>query len=231
MPLNRQAGALFPADHQFVLADQFADVFETDRGFVDRHAMLFRHGVNQVRSSDTAGHPSFQFADTDQVIQQQGDDVIGFDVAAVGINDAETVGIAVSGQTKPDIGIFLDQRNEIGNVSFGWLGRVSAKVRIGAVIDHGVWYAALTQWLFQITASGSIHRIERHLPQPADHIKIDLLLQGFQVLFAGIDNIQQTLLLCCLKGKFIIAGRSKHPVGTLFDIAGGFRKGRTSPGR
>ena len=231
MPPDRQTGALFAADDQLVLADQFTDVLETDRRFIDRHAMLLRHGIDQVRGRDTAGHAPFQLADPDQIIQQQGDDVVGLDITAVGIQDTETVGIAIGGKTELDIGIIFDQRDEIGDMRLGRLGRMSAKIGVEMIIDDGIGDAALAERFVQIAARGSVQRVERNLSQAADASKSTFCSRDFQVV-AGRGSIDSSspCRAGIIKRKLLVAACSQHRIGAPLDLTGGFRQRRTTPG-
>jgi hypothetical protein len=58
---------------------------------------MIRHGVHQVRSGDAAAEAAGNLADFDQVVGEQSEDVIRLDPRAVGIDEAEAVGVAVGG--------------------------------------------------------------------------------------------------------------------------------------
>src|SRR5438477_9099226 len=96
---NGESGAFFPTDGNLVLLDKFAYVFETHRGLVQRHAVMFGHSINQVGGGNRLGHAILPASAFNQVVKQQGDDVVGGEESAVGVYDSEAVGVSVSGNT------------------------------------------------------------------------------------------------------------------------------------
>ncbi len=59
--------------------------------------MVFGKGVDQVGGGDAFGHAVLPAARFDEVVEEQGDDVVGLDEGAVFVDDAEAVGVAVGG--------------------------------------------------------------------------------------------------------------------------------------
>ena len=208
MPFDGKPGAFFAADNDLVLADQLADILEADRRLVDRYAVFSGHGIDQMGGGDTAGHTPFQFAHPDQVIQEQGNDVVGLDEGAIAIQDAETVGVAVGCQPQTNGRVAFDQRDKIGNMTFGRLGRMAAEVGIEVVVNDNVRDAALLQRLIQIPPAGAVQGIERHFPEMGNGIKVNLLFQRLQIPLPGVDALQEPLARRILQGKGRAAGRA-----------------------
>ena len=80
--------------------DEFADVFEADRGFIKRDLVVIGEGVDEVGGGDAFGDAVAPAAGFDEVVEEQGDDVVGLDEGAVLIDDAEAVGVAVGGDAE-----------------------------------------------------------------------------------------------------------------------------------
>ena len=97
-----QSGALFSSNGDFVLLDEFADVFESHRRFVEFHLVMFSKRIHHVGSRDRLTHSVFPAPAFDQIIEQQGDDLIGLKECTVFVHNAKAVGIAVGGD--PDVG-------------------------------------------------------------------------------------------------------------------------------
>src|SRR4029077_14061474 len=76
MSANRQSRALFSADRNLVLLNQFADVLESDWSLNHCCSVMLSDRVHQVRSRLTARRRHFPPARLDQVIIKQAKDVI-----------------------------------------------------------------------------------------------------------------------------------------------------------
>jgi len=160
MAADGESGTLFTTNDKFILADQFTDIFEANRCLKNRHTMFFCHSINQMGGGDRAGNASSQLANPDQIIKQQGDDVIRLDIGAVGIKNAKTVSISIGGNPQPDGRIVFHQRDKVRNVFLGWLWRMSAKIRVGFVVNNRVGDAVSSQWSVQIAATGAVQGID-----------------------------------------------------------------------
>src|SRR5207237_3917591 len=97
MMADGNPGALFATDRNLILLDEFADVFEADRRLVQFDFMVPGQSVNQIRGSDRLSDTIFPSAAFDQVIEQQGDDVIWLQKGPVLVHDAEAVRINLGG--------------------------------------------------------------------------------------------------------------------------------------
>src|SRR5690242_6683721 len=98
---DRKSRALFPANGNFVLLDQLADVLEAYWRFVELDLKLLCQSINQVSSGNGFGHAILPAAALHQVIKQQSDHVIRLQKRAILVEDAEAVGVAISGD--PDV--------------------------------------------------------------------------------------------------------------------------------
>src|SRR5438105_5325736 len=98
VPANRKPRTLFASKHDGVLQNQLPDVFESYGSLADLAAVLRGDGVEQMRSGHAARRIQIPAAAFDQVIVKQAKDVIRRNPAALRVDDAEAVGIAVSGE-------------------------------------------------------------------------------------------------------------------------------------
>ena len=92
-----ETGGFFAADGDLVGEDQFADVFEAYGGFKERDLVEVGEGVDEVGGGDGFGDAVLPAAGFDEVVEEQGDDVVGLDKGAVLVDDAEAVGVSVGG--------------------------------------------------------------------------------------------------------------------------------------
>ena len=92
---DREAGALLAAQHDLILFDELPDVLEPYRSLVDRNVVILRHGVDQVGGGDAAPDSARNLANLDQVVGEQGQNVIGMNPRAISIHNAEAVRVAV----------------------------------------------------------------------------------------------------------------------------------------
>ncbi len=124
---NGEAGAFFAADHDFVLLDEFADVFEADREFraVD-DVMMLGEGVDQVGGGYGFAYAVFPTAGFDEVIEKQRNDVIGLEEGSVLIDDAEAVGVAIGGNADVGVGV-VHFAPEVSEQMIVGLGSMAAK--------------------------------------------------------------------------------------------------------
>src|SRR5579871_5956463 len=67
---NRKTRALFAADDDLVLHDQFPDVFESYGRFMQRNVVVLGQSVDQVRSSHRFCNAILPAAAFDQVVEQ-----------------------------------------------------------------------------------------------------------------------------------------------------------------
>ncbi len=86
---RRQASAFFATHGDFVLTQERANVFESDRCLVNLHAVVFGDGIEQVRGGYAARGAEFVAAGFEQVIEEQTRDMVGLDEPAVVVQDAE----------------------------------------------------------------------------------------------------------------------------------------------
>ena len=145
-------------------------------------------GVDQVGGGDRLGYAVLPAAALDQVIEQQGDDVVGLKEGAVGVDDAEAVGIAVGGNAdvRPGLAHLLAQGFEQMIVR---LGGVSAEQNVAAIV-HGRNLARLRRAAIRrsIRALLPKHGIEHDLQSRlADGVQIDHFPQARQVIRLGIE--------------------------------------------
>ena len=80
------------------MQNQLPDVFESYGRLADLAAVLRGDGVEQMRSGHAARRIQIPAAAFDQVIVKQAKDVIRRNPAALRVDNAEAVGIAVSGE-------------------------------------------------------------------------------------------------------------------------------------
>ena len=100
-----KTGALLAADDNFVLLNELADEFESNRGFVQLDFVKFGESVYEIGGSYRLAHAILPGTTFDKVIEQEGDDVIGLQESAVFVDDAEAIGVAIGGNS--DVGFLL----------------------------------------------------------------------------------------------------------------------------
>src|SRR5271168_3819433 len=162
MAADGESGRLFAADCDFVFIDQFADVLEAYRSFIEQNLMVIGEGVYEVGGGDGFGNPVAPAARLDQIIEEQGDDVIGLDKDAVGVDDAEAVGVAVRSDDEAcaDLVHFGFRVPEKVVVGF-W--RMAAKEHIAIVVDRFDSDSRLTQNMATIATTRAPEGIEDDL--------------------------------------------------------------------
>ena len=100
-----KAGALFAANDNLVLLDELTNEFESDRGLVQFDFVIFGQGIDEIGGGYRLAHAILPSTALDEVIEQEGDDVIGLQESAVLVYDAEAIGVAVGGDS--DMGFLL----------------------------------------------------------------------------------------------------------------------------
>ncbi len=153
-------------------------------------AVMFGHGIDQVGGGDGLGHAIFPATAFDQVVEQQGDDVVGSEESAVGVHNSEAVSIAVGGDADVRVGgahLFAASVEQVV-VRFG---SVSAEEHVTAIVDGGDIDAGLAQQSIGISARGSPEGIEDH-PQIGflDGFEVDDLSQARQVGGARFQGLR-----------------------------------------
>ena len=129
-----EAGGLFAADGDLVGDDELADVLEADGGFVERDLVVVGEGVDEVGGGDAFGDAVAPAAGFDEVVEEQGDDVVGLDEGAVGVDDAEAVGVAVGGDAEGRADLFHFAFGVAEQVVVG-LGCMAAEEDVAVVVD------------------------------------------------------------------------------------------------
>src|SRR5579859_894048 len=76
VPANREPGAFFAAQRNFVLANQLADVFEAHWSLVSRLAAGLSGGVNHLRSGHAACGGHVPLARFHQIVIDEREDLI-----------------------------------------------------------------------------------------------------------------------------------------------------------
>src|SRR5260221_3299735 len=91
----REAGAFFAAKSDFVLTNKLANVLKADGSLKRGLAARLRRGVNHLRCSDAARSGHVPVARFDEVIVNEREDLVRRNPAAVAVDDAEAIGVAV----------------------------------------------------------------------------------------------------------------------------------------
>ena len=107
-------------------------------------AVMLGNGIDQVGGRDRFGHAIFPAPAVHQVIEQQGDDVVGREESAVGVHDAEAVGVAVGGDADVRLGGSHLFAASFEQMVVG-LGSMAAKQHVATVMDGGDIHAGLAQ--------------------------------------------------------------------------------------
>ena len=94
---NRQPRALFATNRNLVLHDEFADVLESHRRLVQLHAMCLGEGVDQIGGGHRLRHAIFPAPALHQIVEKQGNHIVGLQECAIRIDHTEAVGIPVCG--------------------------------------------------------------------------------------------------------------------------------------
>ena len=83
MAADGQAGAFFAAQGDFIFADELADIFEADGSLIGGLAVGFGDAIDHLRGGDAAAGGHFPAARLDQVVVDEGENVIGLNPSAV----------------------------------------------------------------------------------------------------------------------------------------------------
>src|SRR5215470_9863057 len=83
MAATGEAGAFFAAESDFILANVLADVLEADRSLQRGLAVGFCGGVEELRSGDAAGGGQLPAASLDEVVVDEGENVVRLNPGAV----------------------------------------------------------------------------------------------------------------------------------------------------
>src|SRR5712664_347735 len=121
--------------------------------------MMFGHGVDQVGGGYRLGHAIFPAAAFDQVVEQQGHDVVGGEESAVGVHDSEAVGVSVGGDTDVCLHcshLFAAAFEQVV-VRFG---SMAAEEDVTAIMDGRDIYAGFAQQRVGIPARGAPEGVE-----------------------------------------------------------------------
>ena len=150
-------------------------------------AVQLGHRVDHLRSGDAARRGHFPFARFDQIVVHKREDQVGLDPCAVKIDEAETVGVAVSSQAgrRFRINNSLRQRREIlfGDVRAGPIEQAIAFRAHASHRDTVIGKCAV-----EITGPAAVERVDdqRRLG-PAQRLEMDEFFEPLQVAFAQID--------------------------------------------
>src|SRR5712691_4021869 len=92
--------ALLASDHDLILLDELANVFEAYWSLVQLDAMFLGQRIAQVRGRYRLGHAVLPPPGFHEVIEQQSDDVVPLAKRSVLVHNAKPVGIAVRGDSE-----------------------------------------------------------------------------------------------------------------------------------
>src|SRR5689334_25447327 len=98
-------GTLFPPDCNSVSLGELSNVRESHGRLVKLDSMSGSQRINQICSRNRLAYPVLPPAAFHQIVEQQGDDVIGLKECAVLINDPEPVCVSI--RRDPNVG-FVD---------------------------------------------------------------------------------------------------------------------------
>ncbi len=188
MAVDAEPGAFFAPEGDPAPLDELADVLEADRGFMHGHPVVAGHGVHQVSGGHAAGHrsgpvrPGFE-----QVVEQQGQDVVGGDEGAVVVEHPEAVGIPVGREA--EVGAAGgDLLPELLQDFIGRFGRMAAEENVPVAVDGVDFDAALAQEALHRAHPGAVERVEDHLQAAAlQRLHGDFFFECFQVGQSGVD--------------------------------------------
>ena len=162
MAANGQPRALFPAESNFVFANELPDVFEADRRLMNRLAMRSCDRVNHLCGRHAARCGQFPLARFDQVVVDERKNQIRLDPGAVAIHDAKPVCVAVGCQSRSSLRIGHDfaQRREI---FFGDVRprAVEQTIAIRSKCRHA--YAVIAERAVEITGAASVECVHHKL--------------------------------------------------------------------
>ena len=106
MPAYGHSCAFFSANCDFVVAQERPDVLESDRTFVNLHAVQFCDPVQEVRGCHAACSAQFLSTRLQQIIEREAENVIRVNKRTVAVENSESVGVAIG--RKPRQSFFLE---------------------------------------------------------------------------------------------------------------------------
>src|SRR6201987_3237149 len=195
MPANRQPRALFAADHDLVLIDQFADELESHRRLVQRNLEVLRNSIDQVRRCDGLGHSIPPAARLHQIIEQQRNDVIRLDKRAVAIDNSEAISIAIR-RNADRCAYLLHLRLAVAQQMIVRLRRMATEQHITVIMSGLGGNTVFAQDVTAIPARRAPEGIENNFDSRfLDRWKIDQLAHPLQVARLDIDLLKLLLRL------------------------------------
>ena len=220
--LDGDAGALLAAEHDPALQVELGDVLEADLRLHQRQVVLAGDAVEEVGRRDRAGHPAAPALDLDEIAEQQGQDDVRVDEAALLVDDPEAVPVGVGGQPEVAAGL-EDMGLELGQVLLGAGGADAAEVGIDIAVEAFDLDAVLLEDLVEILAAGAEERVGRDLEAGlADDPEIDLALEMGEVIGLEVDAGNGLVQEVGRQG-----GEAGHePADLLFDGVGHLGQGR-----
>ena len=190
------------------------DMLEAHRHLDALFAEGRRHAVEQVRRGDVAHRRALPALVLEQIVVQQHEHVVGRDIPALFVDDAQAVRVAVGGDAQVRVmirhgALQVAQRVRIGR------GQMAAEERVVAVVDHVHVTARGEEDRHQAREADAVHRVEHHArPARADGVHVDLLHDGIQVRVARVDELHAACIKRLLerhRGNVLLSQRVRLP--------------------
>src|SRR5579872_1621518 len=188
------AAAFFATNQDILLEHQLANVFKADGNFVHLSAEFQGEFVDELCDRESFRDFAFKLACADEVPDEQRENLMWIDEAAVAIDRANAVAVAVGGEANV---VFAAQHGlpQRIDVRLDRLRMRAAKKRIARPSDFVARNAVAFENLGQNAGGGAVHRVgdvaEFRFSQA---IPIDKLFDGFDVRRAGIERLNEIFL-------------------------------------
>ena len=232
MVLDREPRAFLAAEDDLALDQQIADVLEAHARLVHFNAVLLRHGIDQMRRGDGTRRAAFPAAAAAEVVQQQGQHLVGINVRAVGVDDAKAVRIAVNSQADIVLSLFHDRR-KICEILFRRLRGPASEERVAMTVENGYRAARVPKNGIEIIPPRAVEQVHGDLElRLSDRFEVDLLSQVIKVGFAQVRVLDKALFPG-LRERHHRDGRVlfKQSVCPRLNIFCRIRQRRAAPGR
>ena len=156
---DAQAAGFFAADNDGFAFHQCADVFETDRCFMNFDAEQVGDGIDLMAGGDGADDRAGPAAVFLQMIERQRQNLVGREPRAVLVDNAEAIGVAVEAKAELRFAA-ADEFADFGHAFGIGLGMMSAKERIEFIVKDGDLGAGVFEQRVEVAAAGAVHEFD-----------------------------------------------------------------------
>src|ERR1700694_3587298 len=225
-----KSGAFFSSNRYLVLLNQFSDVLEPHRSFIELYSVVLSQGIHHVGGGNRLPYPIFPAAGFDQIIEQNGNNVIGLDKGSIFIHDPKAVGVSVGCHSQPGSAGSHGCPHFVQKGAIGF-GSVSTKENVTGIVDGNDLDAHLAQHVIRIRPSRSPEWVIDDLePCLANRAQVNDLFQPGQIGWLRINLLRPDRVLAIRLSTIFRDDARGYAIdgNQRFNLASNFRQGRGS---